>query len=293
MLPSQSPSLTTLLAATHPDELNLRILIVDNTPGGQDPGPLPPHVLYQAAPTNPGLAEAYNHATAQAAAQGYPWLLTLDQDTHLPANFLSVLAATLARHAGDARIGAIVGHISDAGRPLSPLHFARGFWPRVLPAAFAGLAPPFTTALNSASLLRVEALQAIGGYDPRFPLNNSDTSLFHRLAESGRRLFVPPQLAIEHQLAIMDRADRMTPERYRQLLTDERAFWDLHMGPAARAERLFKLSGRFAKDLLTGANAPTRTMTLNEIRLRLLTRHRHRLESLRQAQPHRSRQGTE
>ena len=281
MLPEDSPSLQSLLAAKKPETLQLKILVVDNTPGGQSPGWLPEGVVYESSPTNPGLADAYNRAIRHAVGGGFSWLLTLDQDTYLPSNFVTLLTEALIRNDEDARIGALVGRIFDRGRQLSPLRFAGGFWPRFLPANFVGLAPAFTTALNSASLLRISGLEAIGGYDPRFPLNNSDTSLFHRLGEAGLRVFVVPGLVIRHQLAIMQREERMTPERYQHLLADERAFWDLYMGTAARAERLFKLMGRLAKDLLTGKNKSTRCLTWNEICFRLFSLRRNRLRNWR------------
>ena len=243
---------------------------------------MPDDVLYDPAPSNPGLAEAYNRATAQAVAEGYTWLLTLDQDTTLPSDFLVILAETLHWHGQDKRIGAVVGHCSDEGRHVSPVRFAGGFWPRILPSTFAGLAPLFTIAFNSASLLRVEAIQSIGGYDRRFPLNNSDTSLFYRLGASGRYVYVVRELAIKHQLAIMNRAERMSPERYVGLLADERAFWDLYMTAAGRAERLYKLCGRLVKDLLTGTNTATCGITWREIHYRVFTPRRRRLKALEQ-----------
>ena len=280
--PEDATTLRTLLRAAKcadGGQLRLGVLIVDNTPGGQDPGPLPPGAVYRGAPHNPGLAVAYNAASATAALEGYSWLLTLDQDTDLPEEFLERLVAHARQYQGDASVAAIVPHIVDSGRHLSPLRFAGGWLPRILPIAFSGIAPAFTSALNSAALLRISALGQIGGYDEQFPLNNSDTSLFHRVGEAGLRVAVAGDLLVHHELAIMDRGGRMSIERYRQLLADERAFWDRHMGPLARAERLLRLVARTAKDLLQRRNPDFRRVSLEEIRLRLFTRRKTRLDA--------------
>ncbi len=280
MLPASSPSLLTLLqasAAATALPLRLSVLVADNTPGGQDPGELPPGVRYQAAPDNPGLARPYNEALAEAAAGGFEWLLTLDQDTHLPENFLIGMEGYARRFRHVPEIGAVVPRVLDHGRSISPFRFAGGFWPRVLPQQADGLAPRFTSAINSASLLRVEAALAVGGYDPQFPLNNSDTSLFHRLDRAGKRIVVAGGVRVEHELAILDREGRMSTDRYRQLLRDECSFYDRHMPLPARGERLLRLLVRAGRSLLRGQEPEFRRIATGEIARRLLTRRSRRL----------------
>jgi GT2 family glycosyltransferase len=278
--PEQSATMRTLQRAAEAaadSPLKLRISVCDNTPGGQDVGPLAAGLRYQAAVDNPGLAAAYNSALATASAEGFQWLLTLDQDTDLPADFLTTLLKYVARYEPNQRIAAIVPHIVDKDRHVSPLRFVGGFLPSILPEDFDGVAKPFTTALNSASLLRVSALREVGGYDERFPLHNSDTSLFHRVGKAGKLIAVAGDLMVHHELAIMDRQDRMTAERYRLLLADERAFWDLHMGFLGRVERLLRLLARSVKDILQGRNKEFHAITLREAWYRLTTRRRSRV----------------
>ena len=284
MLPSESPSLNTLLQAARvasPLPLRLSILVVDNTPGGQEVGSLPLGVRYLAAPDNPGLARPYNEALTLAAAEGFTWLLTLDQDTSLPETFLASLERYARQYHSLNQVGAIVPHVLDNERLISPFRFIGGFFPRVLSSDAHGISGRFTSAINSASLLRVKALRELGGYDPEFPLNNSDTSLFHRLDQAGRRVAIA-DICVQHELAILQRQDRMTPERYRQLLVDEREFWDRHMGFLARAERLIRLIGRFCKSYFHNEDARFRKITSAEIGLRLLRR---RDPRIRQQQP--------
>ncbi|WP_187290220.1 glycosyltransferase [Terriglobus saanensis] len=287
-VPADSLTLQTLFRATNdPAKTSLRfsILIHDNTPGGQDPGTLPEGIRYVAATNNPGLAAAYNGAAATAKEEGYEWLLTLDQDTDLPVNTFDLLLQHMGRYpatSGGGQVGAIVPHVIDHGRPISPFRFRGGFLPCLLPGNFSGIAQPYTSAINSAALVRISALEKIGGYDERFPLNNSDSSLFHRLGEAGIRIAVAGDLRVQHELAIMNRQERMTTDRYRQLLADERAFWDLHMHFLGRVERMLRLLGRVCKDLLERRNADFRSLSLKEIRFRLLSRKRNRVKRWKQ-----------
>src|SRR5271154_641990 len=121
MRPCESPTLRTLVEAsrevsTAKPELDLAILIQDNTPGAQDAGDLPAGVRYKSAPENPGLASAYNRALEIAHAEGYNWLLTLDQDTLLPKNFLSRICDLAVLLEGSPEIAAIVPQITGSGR---------------------------------------------------------------------------------------------------------------------------------------------------------------------------------
>ena len=288
--PMQSASVKTLLAATamplpsvavssSPTMLvsvAVRVHVADNTPGGQVIDPLPAGVHYRAYPDNPGLARPYNDALAQAEAEGYDWLLTLDQDTSLPTSFLADMATVATAYEGNPSVAAIVPRIVDRGRLVSPFQFVGGWLPRVYPAGATGEAGPHLSALNSASLLKVRALRAVGGYDEKFPLHNSDTRLYGLLDAAGKRTVIAGHVVVPHELSILDRENRMSPERYRHMLEDECLFWDSHMGALARAERLSRLVLRYIKGALHGEEAAYRRVTLAELWRRLTTSHKHR-----------------
>jgi GT2 family glycosyltransferase len=270
--PSASSSLLTLLAAARRvanSKLKLAVLIQDNTPGGQETGGLPENVRYQAAPHNPGLAQAYNSALKVAEMEGYDWLLTLDQDTSLPIDFLERISEIVAEQAAHPEVGAIVPLAIDNGRILSPYRLLAGALPWWYSVGATGVAHHATYAINSAATLRISALRKVGGYDPFFPLDMSDISLCHKLHKAGIRTFVAGDLVIHHELSLLDKGGRMTPERYRVGLLDECAFYDLEMGFLGRLERLIRLVGRAWKDRLEPDLRPFRTITLNEIRRRI------------------------
>ena len=289
-IPAESSSLQSLLRAAEmavSPSFRLGILVFDNTPGGQDPGELAEHVLYRAAPDNPGLAVPYNEAVAFAEQNGFSWLLTLDQDTSLPPDFLLRMEPYARQYELADRVAAIVPQIADHGRVISPFRFIGGFLPRVLPPGTRGIGKRFTSALNSGSLLRITALRQLGGYDLHFPLHNSDTRLYQRLDEAGKQVFIAGDIRVDHELAILQREDRMTLERYRKLLLDECDFWDLHMGVLGRTERLIRLAGRLCKGYLKHEDATFRTITRQEMIRRLSVRKRDRIRASSQAGEHR------
>jgi len=273
MQPRDSSTLQTLLATaanTSSDELDLKILVWDNTPGGQDIGELPGGILYEPAPHNPGLARAYNQALELAEAEGYEWLLTLDQDSFLPANFL-VRVADLAREMSSVKtIGAIVPQVIADGRIISPFQFLFGAMPHWFGRGFVGISKRAAYAANSGAILRVCALHEIGGYDPMFPLDLSDTNLFHRLHDSGKSVFIAGDLLVHHDFALLNKHARMSIERYEASLLDDCAFWDIYMGPFARFERILRFAGRACRDFIKSSDPVFRERTLLELKRRLL-----------------------
>jgi len=274
MRPHESSSLRTLLEATgqaFSKGHDLGILVWDNSPGGQDPGEIPKGVRYEAASENPGLARAYNRALEIASAEGYGWMLTLDQDSVLPANFLTRIAELARSLEDEPTIGAIVPQITGDGHNLSLYQHVLGAIPRWFTYGFQGIPKRATYALNSAATLRVAALQQIGGYDPMFPLDVSDINLFHRLHRSGKRVYVAGDLLISHDFSLLKKHGRMSLNRYRALLLDECAFWDMNMNALARSERMIRLAGRVCKDVMIPENSAFRKLTLSELKRRLLT----------------------
>ncbi len=283
MQPLDSSTLQTLLASvenTSPGNLDLKILVWDNTPGRQDIGELPSGISYKSAPHNPGLAQAYNQALEQAEAEGYEWLLTLDQDSFLPVDFLAKIADSARKLSPDKTIGAIVPQVISDGRIISPFRFVLGV-PRWFGRGFVGISKRAAYAANSGSTLRVRTLREIGGYDPMFPLDLSDTNLFHRLHGAGRSVFIAGDVLVDHDFALLNKHVRMGIERYKESLLDDCAFWDIYMGPIARFERIIRFAGRACKDFSRSRESGFWKPTLSELKRRLFTPRQKRIAEWR------------
>ena len=282
LLPADSQSLRTLLAtasALPAGALRLHIVLADNTPGGQQVDSLPDVVEYRAYPENPGLTVPYNEALLKAEKEGFEWILTLDQDTSLPVDFLSRMMDSASLYGADPEVAAVVPRIVDGDRTISPFRYKAGFWPSVLSAGVYGVPGRHVSALNSASLLRVSTLRQLGGYDHAFPLHNSDTRLYQLLDQGKKRVAVAGDIVVPHELSILDREHRMSPERYQHMLRDERTFWDRHMSAAGRTERLLRLAVRFSRGLLRGESAPFQKITRDELMYRLCIRRATRMRT--------------
>ena len=140
MLPEQSQSFLSLrqsASAVVDIDLDLHILLYDNTPNAQSPEILPVGVEYFAPLRNKGLAEAYRMAIGQSIKNGSQWLLTLDQDTSLPEEFLHRMAIHAAQ-LSETTIAAIVPQIIDSDRILSPLSFCSRSHSFVVPVRISG-----------------------------------------------------------------------------------------------------------------------------------------------------------
>jgi GT2 family glycosyltransferase len=234
MLPDKSDTYRTLrstISNLGEDQGDIKILLYDNTPGGQDVGVLPSDICYKADRDNRGLAVAYNFALETAQKEKYDWLLTLDQDTDLPGDFARKLCDTATSVAPLNNVAAIVPCVHSDGQVISPSRQMK-FFPktRKFRKNFVGVSSVKTFAVNSASTIRVSALETVGRYDPRFPLDQSDNVLFHRLHLRQFNIFIAGNIHVEHQLSTFDLKRRSTTERYEAVLHAEEAYHDVYLG---------------------------------------------------------------
>jgi GT2 family glycosyltransferase len=247
--PSASVTVATLARALRETAaVDCHGLIYDNSPSGESAiNELPENFRYHAAARNRGLLGAYEAALEGARAEGCEWLLTLDQDTALPADFFSALQPGLQAAADDLHIGvriaAIVPHLAEGERLLSPAYVGIGR-ARPLPANFAGVPESEVRAFNSAALLRTEALDAIGGFDPCFWLDHLDSWLHHQFYVHGWRMYVLGSVHLQHHFSLLNYKERISPERFRNFLAAEGAYVDLYGSWWARAAYTAQLGVR-------------------------------------------------
>jgi GT2 family glycosyltransferase len=222
----------------------LDVLVWENSPEAQEERELPFAFTYQHSPRNEGVSGAYNAACRMAAERGCGWLQLLDDDTSVTGEFLRGMLRHAAEVSGDERVAAVVPFLYAGSFCMSPRlwRFARHI-PLPRPnAAFTETRSIF--AANSGTLMRVRALETIGGYSSRFWLDYSDIDLFHRLHEHGFSVRIAADLSLEHEMAMLDYDRRMTPARFATFLGAESDFMDLYRGPAERGMHLLRLAGR-------------------------------------------------
>ena len=91
---AEAEAMRTLFAGH--DERLQHLFIYDNSPSPHTP---PQGVAqYVHDPSNGGLGRAYNTACRYAEAEGYEWLLLLDQDTTFPPDAIDKYESAIATH---------------------------------------------------------------------------------------------------------------------------------------------------------------------------------------------------
>jgi GT2 family glycosyltransferase len=250
--PSASVTVATLARALANAPVDCAVLVYDNSAdsGANDTAgaeasseALTAAFRYHAAASNRGLLGAYEAALERARTEGYDWLLTLDQDTALPVDFFSAIQPGFKAATADPHIAAIVPHLAEGERLLSPAYVGIGR-ATPLPAHFAGVPRREARAFNSAALLRVKALDAIGGFDPCFWLDHFDSSLHHRLYTHGWRMFVLDSVHLEHHFSLLNYKERVSLPHFRNYLAAESAYMDLYSPWWARAAYTAQLGVR-------------------------------------------------
>ena len=257
---------------------SFHLLVWDNSPEPLEAARLLFPFRYHHAGRNEGVAGAYNGAARLAREEGAPWLLLFDHDTSVTGDFLRRMQQHAEQAGDDGRIAAIVPFLYAGEFLVSPRlwRFARHV-PLPRPAAsYAERRPIF--AANSGTLMRPDALEAIGGYSSRFWLDYSDIYVFHRFYAQGFGVRIAGDLALQHEVAMLDYDARMSPARYATYLAAESDFLDLYRGPAERMLHLARLAARAVRQRRF-ADAAFSRMTRQELWQRLRTRRRARLRA--------------
>ena len=183
---------------------------------------------------NPGLARRYNQALNVAKEAGAEWLLLLDQDTHLTAEFVNeVLELTDGSREADllspGNVVALVPKLVQRGAILSP-HLPLSFEfskPLAMDLEMYGVPQQRLSVYNSGALLRVRAVEAMGGFPEEFWLDYLDHATFRSLTAQGGELFVM-RSALEHALSTNTAEREPTADslqRERNILEAERKYY--------------------------------------------------------------------
>jgi GT2 family glycosyltransferase len=226
------------------------VLVYDNSPIANSTG-LPSDWMYVSDPINNGLPAAYNHAILRCKELGAHWVLLLDQDSRLPANFLVNLQADAALCYPQPKIAAIVPRVFSKQRQVSP------FLPKF------GLDRPYVvarsttsawlTAINSAACIRVSFVESIGGFSRKFWLDYLDHWLFRKIYDTAHSVFVS-EMRVEHDLSVANFNEGLEVSRYRNILSAERTFTNEYLPRFWRPLLAFRLMARAGKHIVSTRN---------------------------------------
>jgi GT2 family glycosyltransferase len=246
-LPEQSQTIQSLgkVFASNPELLDsIQVILFDNSPKALEQVSLSFPCKYRHEGRNVGTSGAYNYAMEFAEAEGVPWLLLLDQDTMVSAEFLPRMLEYSHVLQDETEIGSVVPFIYSHGSLISPRTHGRFNQVGRIPATCRGIYRRKAFAVNSATLMRVAALREIGGYSDEFWLDLSDVYVFQAMYRKGRYLYIAGDLTLQHSITSMDFDNDMAPERYRNFLAAESAYVDLYSSAPERAAHLIRLLWR-------------------------------------------------
>lgn len=141
---------------------------------------------------NAGIARSLNAGLTFAGEVGATWLLTVDQDSALAADYVARLrmgADEAVARMGEHAVGAVAaGSIDDASGRL-------GYPSREV----SGL-PVTEEVIQTGTLWSVAAMDAIGGFDERLGIDGVDAAACVRLRAAGRRIVLVPGLSVGHRV---------------------------------------------------------------------------------------------
>lgn len=142
---------------------------------------------------NRGIARGLNEGLQAAIANGCPWLLTLDQDSRIPAEFvrdlLSAVPISLWSESAPTVIGVIAPEVVEdaSGTIRYPARLQRG----VLVTE---------EVIQSGALWNVAALQSVGGFDESLGIDAVDAAACLRLREHGYLVALAQGVTMDHNL---------------------------------------------------------------------------------------------
>jgi GT2 family glycosyltransferase len=277
--------------ALHPELREaIHFLIWDNSPQRLLDPALPFTAEYRHSGRNIGVSGAYNEAAKLAREQGIRWMLLLDQDTALPDNFLQTMLAHGRRISEREEIAAIVPVVKVGQQIVSPMRSV--FQGHVVVCdRESGVMEGEAFAINSGCLLRVQALERIGGFSGEFWLDYSDRYVFHQFFRHGFKVWRAADVEVEHEMTILDYDRLMAPWRYLNFIEAEGAFNDLYKSGFENAVQNLRLAVRAVRQRMRYKNPEFSRITARHLWTRLRVGRRRRVLMWENAQRWRSTAG--
>lgn len=265
----------------------VKVLIWDNSPEPSPSHALPFDFLYRHSSKNVGVSGAYNAALELAMQMGCQWMLLLDQDTSLPSTFLVSMHDYGCNFEDRHEIAAVAPFLVDGELVISPgqLLFNRV---KLIKPPFQGIHPGKLYAANSGTLIRVDALKEIGGFNEDFWLDLSDIVAFHELYARGRVLYIAGDLRLPHKVTLNDYEGSMSPQRYTNFVSAEGAYWDTYRSFAENLIQTLRLFARAVKQWLRFKNKAYAKITIAYAFGRVFRSRDARLNSWRESSTQRS-----
>ena len=133
---------------------------------------------------NEGIAKALNQLGAAAQADGYDWLLTLDQDSVCPSNMIE----EYDKCATDEKAGMLCPLIMDRNK---------GEFVRKISEGAVG---EVDECITSGSLLRLSVWKELNGFDESMFIDGVDFDICHRIRKAGYKILCIGNVILSHEI---------------------------------------------------------------------------------------------
>jgi hypothetical protein len=240
---------------------DLSIIFYDNSPERQniDIGSYKNvNTSYMHDPRNHGIATAYNYAFGEAEKSGSKWLLLFDHDTEITREYVETIMNLDEK---EKVIAAIVPKIYCEGQMISPV-YSHSLRPLQVDQPVPGIQEKPVMAINSGTLINVDFLNEIGGFNEDFPLDYLDHWVFHEIYAKKYKVRLL-NVSLEHELSVMDYS-RVSLPRYKSILESEIKFFKNYKQDMYNSYRI-QLAKRFLKQVLTVKNKKIAFYTLRRL----------------------------
>ena len=198
----QSATYLSLLKSLSSLELNIDLLVYDNSPDGTvDHFNSEPKVSVTciADSANSGVSKAYNIGAEIAAKMNKKWVLLLDQDTSFPSHTIQEYLLATNKYPDEKLFAPIM--VANQKTIISPCYFKfmRGFSVSHVDAGINSLNK--FSVINCGMCVDVDAFNKNGGYDERIKLDFSDHDFIRRFRKTIGDRFIVIDLTVCHSLS--------------------------------------------------------------------------------------------
>ncbi|WP_261806919.1 glycosyl transferase family 2 [Lapidilactobacillus luobeiensis] len=195
--------------------MGIPVICYDNSPKEKRPQISNALFEYHHDPTNPGIAVAYNYASDVAATKfGRDALLLLDHDSKIDLDFITAMS----KEVFETDVVAVVPRAFSDTRQLSPLAGNKYIDRDSIPLG-PGVYKEPVMAINSGSLISLDFIKKIGGFDLEFPLDFLDHWLFFMIGRAQKAVKVL-SLTFQHDLSVLN-YKKMSHGRFDSILAGE------------------------------------------------------------------------
>lgn len=214
------------------------------------------------ADSNRMLLGAYDYALALAHRQHHDWLLLLDQDTCVTTSYIQALCQALTAGISD-KVAALLPTFQcgkfNYPATYHPLLGQKWFNHPLQP----GITDRCVAAFNSCALLRVKAIDDIGGFPAEYPLDNLDTAYLYRMYRRGWLMQIIP-CSMSQELSLLNYAEHMSHSRYDMLIQSD-LLLAREQGFLAQCMLKLRVFCRIPIQIITPAKRPYLRQTISNL----------------------------